>query len=559
MYAADIGSTQESRFDEALGLNYTYDKKNLEYIESIDRSFKQFDEDFVLRYWTFTCLLNTPSSPSAKDNFIKFLQEKNVTSSRNIEEFKRTYVSNKALHFYTTDGYIFQEINRALRTTDISYLLSYQFIIQDVLNQLREVMNQQTNWNVFTVYRGQQTTIYELADLQTAYRTNRPIAINSFFSASLSRETAMTFLRSANPTLFDQERKPVLFKITIDKKNPPASTLFPFADVSKISTKPEEEEVLFGPEQIFTINNIELIHENEINIFIFEMTIDNNSEDYRTILDNQLKSLLDMNMNEQWLCFGSLLIDHKRFDEAKKLYNQLLTEYNDTERKAVCYQSLQRIATAENNEHEAEAMHKKVIEMRLGSQHVPIDSTIPIRKSDADQMNANMSELMNLISQFSLDGSVNPSQDTMAQMLTMCFTLSNTLMQNGAYEMAVMYFEVTLFLMNASGCSQADPLLKPRCYMKTGDCYRKLQLNDKALQNYTWAIEQNPRLPLDEYVDVLLNMSATLETMNKHEEALHKYIEVAEIYRDNSTVGGPDEHRHIEEAIKRLTSHLSPN
>jgi len=95
--------------------------------------------------------------------------------------------------------------------------------------------------------------------------------------------------------------------------------------------------------------------------------------------------------------------------------------------------------------------------------------------------------------------------------------------------------------------------------MQLGQCYRELKLNDQALKNYELALEQNIQLPLNEYIESLIGFGTTLEATNKDEEALYKYIEVAEIYLNDSTIGGVEERGVIEECIKRVISKLIPS
>ena len=98
------------------------------------------------------------------------------------------------------------------------------------------------------VYRSQMMSSDELDDLKQ--HIGQFISINSFFSTSTNRTTALFFLGDTT-SLIDLER--VLFEIDADPK---MVTTKPFADISKYSDFTDESEVLFMIGSIFRLKSI---------------------------------------------------------------------------------------------------------------------------------------------------------------------------------------------------------------------------------------------------------------------------------------------------------------
>ncbi|CAF4009397.1 unnamed protein product [Rotaria sp. Silwood1] len=92
--------------------------------------------------------------------------------------------------------------------------------------------------------------------------------------------------------------------------------------------------------------------------------------------------------------------------------------------------------------------------------------------------------------------------------------------------------------------------------MQLGHCYRGLRLNEKAVKNYELALEKGIHVLLDEYIETLIGIGKSWEAMKNFEQALHRYIQVAEIYQGDSTIADPEKVHFIEERIKRITSDL---
>ncbi|CAF4637571.1 unnamed protein product [Rotaria sp. Silwood2] len=275
-------------------------------------------------------------------------------------------MSNQALLFYTRDEYIYGQLNNALRTRNISHLLLFRFIFQDICNQINELNTQDEDNQTVIVYRGQIANPYEIADLFLPYCQKSSIMTTSFFSTSKQENMWHGFLSKLSDEPFSTDPSGILFKITARKQD--ALPYFPFAAVSKVSQYPEEEEVLFAPGQWFNIDNFDIILENNRTIFVFEMTLKNESEK----TPSTQKSIWRSKKN-RLLFLGRILTDNQLYNEANELYNRLLLEYDDPDEKYACYHGLYGVALAQNDTNEAMILHRKMTQLKFAIELPSID------------------------------------------------------------------------------------------------------------------------------------------------------------------------------------------
>jgi tetratricopeptide (TPR) repeat protein len=554
----NVETEEQIRFSESMTFLNVYDENIVQ--EPTDRSYKQFDKDFIFRYMMMMCLRDAPSFPSDKNNLIKLFETKDFVLPKEIEKFSTTYSASEALHIYTRDEFIYGKLNSALRTTNIFHLLSFRFLLQDIYNQLRELMEQQTDDQVLIVYRGQQASSFEIADLYAAFNHHRPITNTSFLSTSKDRNTSLVFIRSSGINWFNPDRSLILFKITARKQD--ASQYCPFADISKVSNHSDEKEVLFTPGQMFIINKFDIISENDMHIFSFEISLKSGFNEESIMVNDKFKNLCDGYLNDPLICLAGLLTDYKRFDEAKELCIQVLSEYNDKNKKYACYQGLFKIAADQNDTNQAKLMFQKMTETKFGTEQLLTNLTnIPV----SEIITSDYYSLINMYSQMSLDRPLDELLadidsgkflDAFEQITSLQYKFGTIFMKNDMYAVAIQVFELVLHTIKSQETVLFDPLLKARCHMQLGHCYRDLKLYDTALENYKVTFEQSVQLQLDEYIETSFGSGAALEATNNYEEALTKYIEVAQIYQNDSTKGSLEERHNIEECIQRVISNL---
>ena len=124
--------------------------------------------DTTTRFYLSLCLQKLPYHPTEMDYLIEFLQKKNLITERDIEILRKQYTPDQAIHFYSRYAFMYENLNGAFRTTNISQLLSFGFFYRDLCNQLREMMKEQETNESITVYRGQRTSMLEIIQLFVA-------------------------------------------------------------------------------------------------------------------------------------------------------------------------------------------------------------------------------------------------------------------------------------------------------------------------------------------------------------------------------------------------------
>ncbi|CAF1307703.1 unnamed protein product [Adineta ricciae] len=146
----------------------------------------------------------------------------------------------------------------------------------------------------------------------------------------------------------------------------------------------------------------------------------------------------------------------------------------------------------------------------------------------------------------------NEHHDSFQKLNRLYYSYAILMMKNNMYEEAITTMERQLNSCNASGFTFRDPFLKSRHHMQLGHSYRHLRINDKALKYYELVLGENVGLPLDEHVGILVGYGKVLDAMNNYKDALYQYIEVSEIYINNSSICSADERQDIEKCVERV-------
>lgn len=218
---------------------------------------------FVFSRIFIDCLLRLKYTPIDKAEFLNLCKSEyagNHCELNNIREFEEHYSSNEVLRWYTKESFFYKTLNAALRTQDIHMIYLFRDFISDIYRQLQYHQVKQAR----RVYRSQLMSTDELDDLKQ--HIGQFVSINSFFSTSTNRATALFFLGDrtswTNPKL-----ESVLFEIHAD---PQMVITKPFADISRYSHFNNEMEILFMIGSIFRLMNIK---QNEDRIWIIEMSL----------------------------------------------------------------------------------------------------------------------------------------------------------------------------------------------------------------------------------------------------------------------------------------------
>jgi hypothetical protein len=154
------------------------------------QSTTELNGQFLHSQLLIDCLIRMKSTSTDKNELVSFCKvqyKRNKNELKNIQEFERDYSANSALRWYTRPSFLYQVLNKALRTQNIDLLFLFRFFIRDLEQQLEQY---QCSIHI-RIYRGQFMSHDELKSLQSAI--GEFISINSFFSTTIDRDVALFF------------------------------------------------------------------------------------------------------------------------------------------------------------------------------------------------------------------------------------------------------------------------------------------------------------------------------------------------------------------------------
>ncbi len=293
---------------------------------------------FVFFQVLIDCLLKLKSTDEDKNELIQLLKyqyKENTKEIENINRFEKEYLSTKVLQWYTEECFFYKTLNSILRTENIHWMFLYRSYIFDLQQQLRQ--NQCKD--ILKVYRAQKISKDELDSLQNSL--NQFISINSFFSTSTDRSKALSFFNLSKST---ENIEKILFEI---EANPNLVKTKPFANISKFSDFPDENEILFMIGSIFRLTNISFdkIQQN----WIIQMTLASDEEnDLREVLIYMQKQI--GNKQTDLRILAKILSDMGKFDLAEKYLQRFLKQLSpDDHLRVDLYKDLAKVASQMGN------------------------------------------------------------------------------------------------------------------------------------------------------------------------------------------------------------------
>lgn len=229
---------------------------------------------------------------------------------KHIERFRCTYSAENAIHWYTSDSFVFKLLNRAFRTENIELIYAFRYFIIDLCTQLEHQRLQLDKNERLLLYRGQHIPNEEFDKLRK--NVGKLISPNGFLSTSRDRKISIIYAGKGSSRM-----TPVLFEIEV---NSALSESVIFADVEHMSSFPHEREVLFSIGSTFKIESIEF-HEN-MSLWIMRL----NSIDVSKYVNEYLKlATNEMKDSSPMLYFGNLLLNELgQIEQAKNYFNVLL-------------------------------------------------------------------------------------------------------------------------------------------------------------------------------------------------------------------------------------------
>ena len=338
------------RSDQAVRTRKKIDEPFPMNFNEFEQSTSDLGGQFIHSELLLDCLLRMQSNPTDKSELIslcrKYYQGNDVELSV-IKEFENSYCSDRALWWYTRETFLFRLMNRAFRVMDFDLLYLMRFFIRDLEQELQKRQYKKPAH----LYRGQSMSRDEVELLRKSI--GKYIAMNSYFSTSVSRHQALLFLH------YCADLEQVLFEIDA---NPQLKGIKPFADVTALSYYSDEEEVLFMSGSIFRILNVDC-DDDGVWLIRLELANDENHDGISTL--NQMKT----EYNEQEaniLTYGDILHRMGKFDQAEKYHRYFLAHSSKNPKDiAHCYHSLGTVATAKGKYNESLQWHLDSLEMKV--------------------------------------------------------------------------------------------------------------------------------------------------------------------------------------------------
>ncbi|CAF0914101.1 unnamed protein product [Adineta ricciae] len=167
-----------------------------------------------------------------------------------ILQFELTYTETDAIKWYTRDSFVHKLVNRTLRSFDQNNLHAIAFYIRDLIKQISQIHSTTDTKNFQPVYHGLAMTQNDINRIEVI-PTGSLLSSNGFLSTSRSQDVAIAFA-SKKQNSVRQPLHRVLFEINLNVTKSPVV----FADISHLSTFPEEGEVLFSTGAVFSLQNI---------------------------------------------------------------------------------------------------------------------------------------------------------------------------------------------------------------------------------------------------------------------------------------------------------------
>ena len=327
-FHADLRKRTENRVDDPLVMKFSR-SSNL-----TDQSTLELNGEFVYNQLLIDCLVRLKSNANEKSELASWcakIYQNDPSETKTIKEFEQNYLSHRAIWWYTRESCFYRLLNKALRVQNIDALFLFRFFIRDMDQQLRQFQYSAA----VRVYRGQLISADELTRLKNSM--GQFISINSFFSTSLDRSVAMTFLHSYS---FATDTQKVLFEIDA---NPSSGTTAPFSHINSTSYYSNEQEILFMLGAIFRLNTIE---QDNSGVWLIRMSLTGQSDQTLNALFETVKREYNgISEETNLLSLGNLLYQTGKYDLAEKYYQRLLKDlpagHADLSR---CYHALGMIA-----------------------------------------------------------------------------------------------------------------------------------------------------------------------------------------------------------------------
>ncbi|CAF1495029.1 unnamed protein product [Adineta ricciae] len=483
---------------------------------STEQSTMGLNGEFVHSQLLINCLLRMQANSTDKDELISLSKQEYKSDLSIIYDFEENYSSDRALWWYTRESFLYQQLNKALRTQNIDLLFLFRFFIRDIHDQLEK--NRCSS--PICVYRGQVISNDELNLLQSSIGCL--ISMNSFLSTSINRRSALSFLYSSS------EKMPkVLFEIEAD---PELENIKPFANITSLSYFSGEEEVLFMLGSIFRIVNID---ENDRGIWILRLKLYNNDAyDVQAVFD-YMKDQYG-NGETTILSLGMILTQMGKYDQAERYFRRVLKDLPSNHADiSACHHNLGNLFDNKGDYKSSLDWHQKALAMMMKS-FQPNDERIATSYNSIAAVYCKMEDYTKALEYFLT--ALNIWRQTLGEQhpnIGQCLSnIAGVYLMSGKGSEALEYLLKTLIIYE-----QHLPANHPQVgdlHNNIGAVYSSLNQMDLALDHFDRSLKIKEKCLPSQHPDIamtLYNIGLIYEDQSQWQQAISYLERALNIYR----------------------------
>ncbi|CAF0804013.1 unnamed protein product [Adineta steineri] len=318
----------------ALPLSFIPSTKNLD----------QLDISFVYTHFIKEIILTSHFGDENIKEFTAYCRElfaDNEEELTDVKEFESKYRQETPIWWYKKHCFINPMLNCALRSMNGDLLTRMGFFIADLHQQIEQSKSDSSSSTNLKVYYGQGLTKNDFEQLKKS--RGGLISFNSFLLTNKNLTSSLNFAEdiSARSDLVG-----IMFVMNID----PSQS----SNYSEI-----KDEILFSIGTIFRINDIKRLTSSNRLQEVHLSLINEKDKDHIALMNY----IRQENNSEKdgWYRFGAVLIKMNRFDKAEQVYQLLLEETKDMNKKASIYEQLGWIEDKQEKYSEAIIFYEKAL------------------------------------------------------------------------------------------------------------------------------------------------------------------------------------------------------
>ena len=281
-------------------------------------------------------------------DYCRDLYHENTTALAIINEFESDYRSHSPIWWYTRPCFIYQILNRALRTLEAEITLQMGFFIRDLHQQIETYQNRE---EPSMAYRGQSLS---KADAERLLKGESGLmSFDGFMFASTNRDVSLKYATEASSEV---DKTGVLFQITLN----PSLTSVPFASIRDLSYSEMDDDILFSMYSVFRVNKVSQIDGKKPLYQVDLQPVGDDDLELQALVHFVQKKVED---EKGWIRIPDYLNQTKQWDKAERFCRRLLEQTSDLGEKVGCYCELGYIKGEEEDYEMAREYYEKAIEI----------------------------------------------------------------------------------------------------------------------------------------------------------------------------------------------------